>query len=81
MWGRLFFLPWSNFQLTYIAGAQGGGAFLGVAMLGGDSFCMDDCLGMEDPFGEDVFPKNFSLHALGATSQFYPCSFLRTSNI
>ena len=34
-------------------------------MLGGDSFCMDDCLGMEDPLGKDVFPIHFNLDALG----------------
>ena len=50
-------------------------------MLGGDSFCMDDYLGMEDPLGEDVFQTLFSIHALEATPQFYPCSCLRTSNI
>ena len=35
-------------------GAQGGGTFSGVAMLGGDSFCVDDFLGMEDPHGNVV---------------------------
>ena len=37
-------------------------------MLGGDSFFLVDCLGMEDPFREDVFPIIFSLHALGDNS-------------
>ena len=53
MWARLFGLPCSYFQPTYFVGAKGGGIFLGVAMLGGDSFCMDDSLGMEDPQGND----------------------------
>jgi len=53
-WGRLPFLPCSDFHPTYFAGAQGGGTFSRVAMLGCDSFCMNDCLGMEDPHGKDV---------------------------
>ena len=40
-------------QPTYSTGATGGGNFLGVAMLGGNSFCMHDRLGMEDTNGND----------------------------
>ena len=45
-------------------------------MLGGDSFCMDDCLGMEDPLGKDVFPIHFSLHALGGNFSILSLQFL-----
>ena len=52
MWGRLICLPCSEIQPTYFAGAQGGGGFSGVAMLGGNSFCMDDSLRMGDSYGD-----------------------------
>ena len=53
MWGSPLCLPCSYFQPTYSAVAQGGGGFSGVAMSGGDSFCMDDSLGMEASHGNE----------------------------
>ena len=68
MWGRLSCLPCTNFQPIYLVGAQGGGKFSGVAMVGGDSFCMDDWLGMEDPLGKRCFPNTFQSPCLGGKS-------------
>ena len=40
-------------QCTYIAGAKGGGFFPWVTILEGDSFCVDDSLGMGASHGND----------------------------
>ena len=52
-WGRQFGLPYSAMQPTYIAGAKGGEFFLGVTILEGDSFCVDDSLGFGASHGNE----------------------------
>ena len=66
--GRLFFLARSDFYPTYIAGAKGGKCLSGVAMLGGNSLCMDNFLGDGGFIWGRCSSTYFRLHALGGGS-------------
>ena len=76
-WGRLSCLPCAEFQPTYFEGAQGGGTFSGVSMLGGNSFCVDDCLGWRIHMGM-LFTNTFQIPCLKGSSRQHLIAFLST---